>query len=170
MMLSSAWVCLTSSCLGGIKYIPLLNNSIADKAVAIQPDNLACHAGRLRWEAKLPLPPQERERCCWGSSLSEVCVHTHLASFVPGNEVESMFLTQSCHLSLPFSLMDAQTSTHTWSCTRIYTHIHTCKHTLTCARTHTHTHTHVQNMPVGLQENSTVQATANHWFCGSVVL
>ena len=108
----------------------------------------------------MPLPPQERERCCWGSSLSEVCVHTHLASFVPGNEVESMFLTQSCHLSLPFSLMDAQTdaqtSTHTWSCTRIYTHIHTCART----HTHTHTHTHVQNMPVGLQENSTVQATA----------
>ena len=35
-------------------YIPLLNNSIADKAVAIRPDccqvadNPACHAGRLR--------------------------------------------------------------------------------------------------------------------------
>ena len=39
---------LTSSCFGGINYIPLLNISIPDKAIAIQPDNLACHADRLR--------------------------------------------------------------------------------------------------------------------------
>ena len=159
-MLSSAWVCLSSSCFGGISYVPLLNNSIAGKAVAIWPDNLACHVGRLR--SQVATATSGKRKMPLGE-LGDVH-YTHLASFAPGDEVESMCLTQSCRLAPFLSLSWMHKYPNTLG------HVHT--HTHASAHPHARTHTHAQNMSVGLQENSTVQgyATANHWFRGSVVL
>ena len=142
-------MCLSSSCFGGISYVPLLNNSIADKAVAIQPDDLACHVGE-----KPGCHCHLRKKMLLGK-LGDVH-YTHIASFAPGNEVESMCLTQSCRLAPSLSL----SWMHKYPNTLSHVHTHMQAHT----HMHAHTHTHAQNMSVGLQENSTVQgyATANH--------
>ena len=128
MMLASAWVCLTSSCFGGINYIPLLNISIPDKAVAIRPDNLGCHADRLR--SQVATATSGKSKMLLGKFIK--WVHVHTPSLIRTWEWGWNYVLDAIMSSPSLSLSWMRKHLITWSCTHMQVHTHM----------HMHTHTH----------------------------